>query len=338
MNSDETGDELEKSADPPNDQTSAQTDKPGEGSKAGDVQANVQTVALDPRIFAYRKDLAAQSLYGRVTAPRYVAGEKRQVNRAAIAVRKTPDPAAGLETEAIFGETLTLYDQSGGWAWVQLERDNYVGYLPADALTSDIQHTTHWVKNVGTFVYPAPDIKSPPILHLTLTSEVAVKDADAVYGQKFSELKTGGFVLSRHLAEKGTTVRDFVDIAERLIETPYLWGGRTRVGMDCSALVQTSLKAAGIDAPRDTDLQQAYLGETVEINAALDRLRRGDLIYWKGHVGIMIDGIMMVHANAHHMATTVEPLPEAAARIARDNGPIVAIKRLAALSAPGGTL
>lgn len=304
-----------------------------ETSKKQD-QSDRRNIALDPRIFAYRKDLAAQSLYGWVNAPRYTAGEQRQVQRAAIALRKTPDPAASLETEALYGEHLTVYDEAGGWAWAQLKRDNYVGYLPADALSRGLHEPTHWVKSNGTFVYPKPDIKAPPVLHLSITSDVTIMDADIAIPQRFSELATGGFVLTRHLEKRGRHVRDFVEVAERLVETPYLWGGRTRVGIDCSGLVQIALKAAGIDAPRDTDLQQAYLGQSIEFNAELDRLKRGDLVYWKGHVGIMIDGVMMVHANAHHMSTVIEPLLEATARISRDSGPIAAIKRLPALTAP----
>ncbi len=291
--------------------------------------SRAKTVALDPRIFAYRPDLAAQSLYGRVNAPRYTAGEKRQVQRSAIAMRKVPDPAAGLESEALFGERLTVFDDANGWAWVQLERDHYVGYLPSNALSDNVQDATHWVRTNGTFVYPKPDIKSPPILHLSLTSEVAVKSVEGL----FSELASGGFVLTKQLADINHHQRDFVDVAERFIETPYLWGGRTRVGIDCSGLVQISLKAAGIDAPRDSDLQMKHLGEPVQVNTALDRLQRGDLVFWKGHVGIMVDGVMMLHANAHHMLTTVEPLPEAAARITRDAGPILAIRRLPSLGA-----
>lgn len=296
--------------------------------KSSDHSDNRKTIPLDPRIFAYRSDLAAQSLYGRVSAPRYTAGEKRRVLRSAVALRKVPDPAAGLETEALFGERLTVFDETNGWAWAQLARDHYVGYLPADALGDSAKEATHWVRSNGTFVYPKPDIKSPPTLHLSLTSEVVVK---AVTGE-FSELAGGGFVRTKELADIDHYQRDFVEVAERFIETPYLWGGRTRVGIDCSGLVQIALQAAGIDAPRDSDLQMKHLGEPVAVNTALDRLQRGDLVFWDGHVGIMVDGVMMLHANAHHMITTVEPLPEAAARIARDTGPIAAIKRLPALS------
>lgn len=288
-----------------------------------------KTRQLDPRLFAYRSDLAAQKLYGRVNAPRYVTGTKCQVQRPAIALRKSPDAALGFETEALFGEHVTVYDEAQGWAWVQLDRDHYVGYLPADALTISPQETTHWVRATGTFVYPKPDIKSSPILHLSLTSEVTVQKIDG----QFAELATGGFVWARHLAPHAKHERDFVEVAERLIETPYLWGGRTRVGIDCSGLVQIAMQAAGLSAPRDSDLQREQIGSTVEINADLDRLRRGDLIFWPGHVGIMVDGVMMIHANAHHMMTTIEPLQETASRIARDSGPISAIKRPERLSA-----
>lgn len=325
----------ERDPTPRNENQSAQSDADASARSENSTDVVGRGGNLDPRIFAYREDLAAQSLYGRVSAPKYVAGEKRQVVRAAIALRKLPAPNAALETEALFGEQLTVYDAKNGWAWVQLARDNYVGYLPADTISADVNVPTHWVRATGTFVYPQPDIKSPPILHLSLTSEIALKDAQQNAPSQFSELKSGGFVLKRHLAPVGTHARDFVEVAERLVETPYLWGGRTRIGIDCSGLVQVALQAAGIEAPRDSDLQQKQLGEPVEINAALDSLERGDLVFWDGHVGIMVDGVMMVHANAHHMATAVEPLPEAASRIARDNGPIRAIKRLKSLgSAP----
>jgi cell wall-associated NlpC family hydrolase len=218
----------------------------------------------------------------------------------------------GFETEALFGETLTVYEERDGWAWVQLTRDRYVGYVPSDALSPDIDAPTHRVRALGTFVYPVPDIKSPPLMHLSINSELSLAGGD----ERFLMLRGGGFVVTRHVAERGRYVNDFVDIAERFIGTPYLWGGRTRVGLDCSGLVQVSLEAAGIAAPRDTDMQQAELGSDIAIADVREGVQRGDLIFWKGHVGIMTDGVTLVHANAHHMAVTAETLPEAIERIA----------------------
>lgn len=285
--------------------------------------------ALDPRRHAYRDDLAADSLIGRVRARRYFAGVRRQIIRSAVPLRRQPDASVGLDTEALYGETAILYDEADGWAWVQLERDHYVGYLPADTLSSAIREETHRVKALGTFLYPQADIKSPPMAHLSINSSLAIAESD----EKFSRTAGGAFVMTRHIAEKGRFARDFVDVAEQLEGTPYLWGGRTRVGLDCSGLVQVSLEAAGIACPRDSDMQQNELGAEVLIPDTLEGFERGDLVFWKGHVGIMIDGVMLLHANAHHMAVAVETLPEVVERNNRAGSPVTAIRRLPTLTA-----
>jgi cell wall-associated NlpC family hydrolase len=278
----------------------------------------------DPRRNAFRADLAAKSLEGVVSAERYVEGEPAFVVRAAVPLRRAPDPARGFETEALFGESVMLFDQSAGWAWVQLVRDGYVGYLPTEALRRGATNPSHRIQALGTFLYGAPDIKSPPLMHLAMNAAVTAR----AVGDKFLELEGGGFIFARHAAPIDRFARDFVEIAERFVGAPYLWGGRTRVGLDCSGLVQTALHATGVAAPRDTDMQQAELGETVAISDDFEGLRRGDLVFWKGHVGIMIDSVLMVHANAHHMLVAVEPLPEAAQRIAKTGSQITAVKRL----------
>lgn len=281
--------------------------------------------AIDPRRNAFRPDLAAAYLEGKVEAERFVSGVLGQIIQPSVPLRKAPDLMRGLETEALFGEAVTVFDEAGGWAWVQLARDGYVGYIPSGAIRSGpLLVPNHRVQVLGTFVYPAADIKTPPIMHLPLNALLTVTGSN----DRFVELGPGGFVIARHVATLDRPARDYVEIAERLIGTPYLWGGCTRIGIDCSGLVQTSLLAANIIAPRDSDMQRAELGTALPITEDFDGLQRGDIVFWQGHVGIMADSVMLVHANAHHMAVATEPLPEAAIRIAKTSGPVIAIKRL----------
>jgi cell wall-associated NlpC family hydrolase len=281
---------------------------------------------LDARRNAFRPDLAAAHLEGAVTAERFVKGRLGQILHPSVPLRKLPEATRGLETEALFGEAVTVFDEDDGWAWVQLARDGYVGYLPASAVRiGPLMTPTHRVQSLGTFVYSAPDIKTPPLMHLPMNALLTVTGGD----ERFAEIHGGAFAVARHLAPLDRPARDFVEIAERFIGTPYLWGGCTRIGIDCSGLVQTSMLAANLGAPRDSDMQRDELGIPVKIVADFENVQRGDLVFWQGHVGIMSDGVMLVHANAHHMMVVAEPLPEAATRIAKaGGGSVIAIRRL----------
>ena len=281
---------------------------------------------LDPRRYPYRADLAAASLRGLVSAPRYAEGEVRQVGPSSTPLRGEPNARSSWTTEVLFGEQVTVYEEKDGWAWVQLERDGYVGYVRPGALSAQVKPPTHRVRALSTFLYPAPDVKAPPWLHLGMTADLSVAET----GPVFAQLDEGSFVPSRHVAEIGRHARDFVAVAERFMGTPYLWGGKTRLGLDCSGLVQVALHAAGVECPRDSDMQEAEFGRPVDVRKDLDGLERGDLVFWKGHVGIMTDAFLLLHANAHHMAVAIETLRAAADRNARAGQEITAIKRPAA--------
>jgi cell wall-associated NlpC family hydrolase len=278
---------------------------------------------FDRRLVPARPDLAAEHLRGQVEAGRFVAGIARRVIDTAAPLRREPNPEASLDTEALFGEVVTVYDELEGWAWGQLARDSYVGWLPANSLGAVIP-PTHRVCAVRTFIYPTPSIKRPPLMVLSMGSEVTVTHADGL----FQAIEGGGFVFGRHLAPLGAIESDPVSVAERFLGTPYLWGGRTSLGLDCSALVQTAMHACGIACPRDSDMQESALGNLVDPGPDLAGLERGDLLFWRGHVALVRDAATLVHASGHTMTVAIEPLRQGIARIAAAGDPLSSVRRI----------
>jgi cell wall-associated NlpC family hydrolase len=225
-------------------------------------------------------------------------------------------------TQALLGEKINVFELRDGWLWCQLERDGYVGYIAAISTSDRLSSPTHRVAVPSTPMFPQPDIKSQPALMITMNAQLEVVSCD----EKFARLSNGKFVSLQHLKSNSELETDFVEVAEKFLHVPYYWGGKTVQGLDCSGLVQTALQACGVHALRDSDMQEKQLGQNLMIND-LDGLRRGDLIFWKGHVGIMVDGRLLLHANGHHMMTVKEPLAEVVRRVALTGSQVTSIKR-----------
>jgi len=236
-------------------------------------------------------------------------------------LRQAPSPDAALDTEALKGERIAVYEiDDEGWARGRLETDGYVGYLPAAALARPGPAPTHKVAALRTLVFPGPSIKLPPVEALSLGCRLAITRIEP----PFAVTASGSYVPARHLATLDANERDFVAVAERFLDVPYLWGGKTSLGLDCSGLVQVSLAACGIASPRDSAVQERALGKPL---ASVSDMRRGDLVFWKGHVAIVRDEASLIHANAFHMAVAIEPIGEAIARIRAAGSEVTSVRR-----------
>ena len=276
---------------------------------------------LDPRLHPYRSDLAAARLEGRVKAARFVAGAHRQVRHGVAALRGAPAAGAELTSQLLGGEVVTVYDEADGWAWVRNQTDGYVGYTPAAALSAEVFQPSHVVKVLRSFVYSEADLKAPPRDMLSLSGTVAVTGETS----EFWELVGGGWVYGRHLAPLDEPAPDYVATAIEFLGAPYLWGGKTSLGLDCSALVQVALNRAGHPCPRDSDMQAESLGE---IRPADVPPERGDLVFLSRHVAIALDDWRVLHATAHDMLVAIEPLTDLIARAERLTGRgITAVRR-----------
>lgn len=269
--------------------------------------------SLDPRLNAFRPDLADIALEGQVEAERFVEAIVAHISVPVAPLRRRPDFAASVESELLFGEEVRVFERAGGWAWLQSSFDGYTGYVDETMLAVASPSSTHVVCVPRTFAYPHAELKSPHLMALSLASELAVTGFAETRGTRYAELKTGGFVIAAHIRPAGEPDADYVTVAEQLLLTPYLWGGTSAFGLDCSGLIQLAMRMTGRVVLRDSDMQEAAIGEVIDPAAGL---KRGDLVFWKGHVAIFTDPDTVIHANGNTMQVSREPLRDAIRRIA----------------------
>jgi len=282
----------------------------------------------DPRITPYKADLAASHLKDVVEAKNYGDAIRHQVMMPVIPLHKTPANASMMDTQLLLGAEFDIYDIHNGWAWGQEVQEagskhsqGYVGYVPNMALARGGSEPTHQISAIRAPVFIKPDLKTAIRTILPLNAKVLVDEQEGDY----LRVPDTGYVHVNHIAKIENASGDFVIAAELHLGLPYVWGGISPDGVDCSGLVQTALRAVGKNALRDADMQEASLGKEIAKDA---ELKRGDLIFWKGHVGILRDANTLLHANAHHMLVVSEPLKKAIARIEKSAGPVTSIRRI----------
>ncbi len=269
-------------------------------------------MSADPRTLLARADLADERLEGMVRAERFAPVQAMRCITPTAGIFRTPDDEAEREDELLFGEGFDALEIAGGWAWGQARRDGYVGFVRADALAGAGDAPTHRVQALRTCGFARPDLKSRVVGLISMNSLIRAGGRQGGY----VDAGEAGWVFEGHLSPIGVFETDPVAVAERYLGAPYLWGGRSSLGLDCSGLVLSSLQAVGRACPRDTDQQLASFADVGNRGA----LRRGDLVFWKGHTGMMLDGERLLHANAHHMAVAIEPVDEAISRIRANVG------------------
>ena len=276
-------------------------------------------MSADPRTLLARADLADERLEGLVRAGRFAAVRPMRCAEPLAGVFKAPEDGAERQDELLYGEGFEAMEMRDGWAWGQARRDGYVGFVRAGALAAAGEAPSHRVAALRTAGFARPDLKSEVVCLLSMNSLIRAGEVQRGY----VDAGEAGWIFAAHLAPIGVFETDYVAVAERYLGAPYVWGGRSSLGLDCSGLVQAGMQAAGRACPRDADQQFAAFAEA----PARPDLARGDLAFWKGHVGIMLDRERLLHANGHHMATAIEPLDEALARIEGAGVPFVGYRR-----------
>lgn len=285
----------------------------------------------DMRLTPVREGVAAESLQGIVQAERFAEGKNLHITAPVCVLKREPDDSAAIDSQLLYGERFVAYGEKDQWLWGQAPRDHYVGWIRKSVVAEGHLDATHQVMSRGTFLYTEADMKSQPVMKIPMASRLVVTDRVTVRDTDY--LKTSrGWLIKKHARTLSKSARDFVMVGESMLGMTYLWAGRSTFGLDCSGLVQLAMQMAGIAVLRDTDMQETSIGEAVELAPDLSGLKRGDLIFWPGHVGMMRDSENILHANGHTMTVFSEPLENAVKRISYLYGAPRSVRRPFALT------
>lgn len=282
---------------------------------------------LDRRLHAFRDDLADESLKGQVASANFVGSTAYLVSAPEAPLHRSKDLSSTMETQALMGEVINIFENRDGWCWGQMACDGYVGYIPSDMLVPAVDDMLPSAQIIvqRSFVYPFAELRAPALFALSMGSRVTITGDAETRGTAYKLIRTPdgreGAVIASHIQTITETNEDWVALAEQFLYVPYLWGGRSSIGLDCSALVQIARLTARKHALRDSDML-GTMGQPIELTPEFSGLERGDLIFWPGHVAIMLDETRIIHSNGYHMATAIEPLAVAEARIAAHYGKI----------------
>lgn len=281
-------------------------------------------MSLDKSINLYNDDFAAEKLRGKVDVKNYLSPKIFQIKGRNASVKLAPNIDAEQATQALCGELLEVYHLENGFAWAQLQKDDYVGYINLEDLAEPFLKPNKRIKVLRTYGFKGPKVQEKILFELSMNSMVEATNEEE---NGFVNCGSHGWIYKAHLANLNEFAANPSEIAKMFLGSPYCWGGKESFGLDCSGLVQTSFAACGINLPRDAYMQEKC-GEALEFDSEFTGLKANDLIFWKGHVAIMIDEINMIHANAYHMMVAIEPLQEAVKRIMQKDVPVRSIRRI----------
>jgi hypothetical protein len=281
-------------------------------------------ITIDKNTNPYRDDIAAEKLRGLVGATKFIAPVTKQIVSGSASMKSAPSDNASQVSEALCGDIFEIYEEKDGYSWGQIVRNEYVGYIKSESLADKIINPNRKIRALRTYGFSIPKVQGMVIANLSMNAQVFATEKKE---NGFVDCGRHGWIYEKHLATLDEYYSDPAEVAQMFLHAPYYWGGVQSNGLDCSGLVETSFAACGIKLPRDAYMQEKC-GQELAIKDDLSGLKRNDLIFWKGHVGIMLDEVNFIHANGWHMCVAIEPLFEANERYLKLDLPIRSIRRV----------